>query len=77
MNLDHHTLFAHLQVPHLGHTVSGSTDFQEDFPLHGALRRRDHQLRVLRVSGCTSSKVSLMLFSLRVSEVRAFVRVQC
>lgn len=77
VDLDHHALLPSVFVPDLGHSISRATNFQEDFALNVSLRGRNHQLRVFGIAGGATSKVGLMLLSLGVSQVGAFVGMQC
>lgn len=77
VNLHHHTLLSSIRVSDLGDTVTRSANFEEDFTLDIALRGGDHKLRFLCIASGATGKVGLMLLSLRVREVGAFVRVQC
>jgi hypothetical protein len=76
MHLHHHTLLPSVPISHLGNPVTRSTNFDEDFALYIALRRRDHQLSIFRITSGSASKIGLVLFTLRVREVRTFVGVQ-
>lgn len=77
MDLYHHALLSCVSIPHLSHSVSWSTDLQEDFSLYIALCRCNHQLCLFKVARCTSSKIGLMLLSLSVCKIRPFICVKC
>jgi len=76
MHLHHHPLLARIAVAHFCDAVAGATDFEEDLALHVLLRRRDLQLRVLHVLRRAAREVRLVLFALRMCEVRALVCMQ-
>jgi len=74
--LHHHAFLVRLAVPHLGHAVTGAADLQEHLALHARLLRRDLQLALFHVARCAPREVRLVLFSLGVGEVGAFVCVE-
>lgn len=75
MHLDHHALFASVQIPNLGHSVSRSPNLQENLALDAARSRCYHQLCVFRIARGTAGQVGLMFLSLRVRQVGPFVGV--
>jgi hypothetical protein len=78
MYLHHHTLFTRVPVAHLGYSVTRPSNLKEDFSLYVRLRgRRHHELCLLHVSCRTPGKIRLVLFTLRVGKVRAFIGVKC
>ena len=76
MHLHHHAFLACINVSDFGNSVSWSTNFEKDFPLNRACGRGDHQLSVFGITGGTTGKVGLVLFTLRMCKVRSFVCVQ-
>ncbi len=76
MDLHHHTLFSGVQVAHFRDPISRPSNLQKHLALDVALRRRNHQLCVFGIARRTSSQIGLVLFALRVGEVRAFIGVQ-
>jgi hypothetical protein len=76
MYLDHHTFLASVPVPHFGDSVPRSAYLQKDLALYIALCRGDHELRVFSITGGSASEICLVLFSLRVCEIRTLVRVK-
>ena len=75
MDLNHHTLLARVPVPNFRDTVSRATNLQKDLFVDALLRRRNCELGLLQVAGRTSCEVSLVLLSLRVGKVGAFIGV--
>lgn len=70
MNLDHHTFFAHHRVSYFCYTISRSTNFKEHFANNSVLvRRGNSQLGILSISRSSTSKVSLVLFTLSMSKI--------
>ena len=76
MHLHHETLLPSVDVADLRDAITRPTNLQEDLALHILLRRRDHELGILRVTRSTASKVGLMLLALSVGEVGAFIGVK-
>ena len=76
VHLHHHTLFAGISVSDLGNTVTRTSNLQEDLLVHALLCRRDHKLGFLQVPRRSASEVGLMLLSLGVCEVGAFIGVE-
>ena len=79
VNLYHHAFLAGINVPDLRDSVRGSSNFEESLTLHHAHAgsRGEHQFRIFGITSGTPSKVSLMLFALRMCKVGSFVRVKC
>lgn len=63
-------------LPDFGHPVPGPSDLQKDLMSDGAGRGSDEELGVLVVFGGSTGEVGLVLFTLGVCEVGAFVGVQ-
>lgn len=76
MDLDHHSLLPSICVSDLGNTIAWTANFQEYLALDGLLLWSDLKLAVLHVASGTSRKVSLMLLSLSVSQIGAFIGVK-
>ena len=76
MYLDHHTLLSHLRITYFRYTIPRSPYFQEHLSLHVILGWSNHQLCILHVPCCTTSKVGLMLFPLSVSEIGTLIRME-
>lgn len=76
MHLHHHPFLARVPITNFGDSVAGSTNLEKDFSLHAALRGSNHKLCLLRITGSTTSKISLMFLPLRMGKIGTFVRVQ-
>ncbi len=76
MHLHHHTLLSSVSVSDLGHPVARTPNLEEDLLVDILLSGRDHELGLLQVARRSAGEVRLMLLSLRVCEVGAFVGVQ-
>ena len=76
MDLHHQTLLPSIDVADFRDAITWPTDLEEDLALHILLRRRNHELGILRVTSSTTSKVGLMLLALSVGEVGAFIGVK-
>lgn len=76
VHLHHHTLLSSVSVSDLGHPVARTPNLEEDLLVDILLSGRDHELGLLQVARRSAGEVRLMLLSLRVCEVGAFVGVQ-
>lgn len=73
MHLNHHPFLAGVLITDFGYPIAWATDFEEHLPLYAALGRCDHELSFFGIAGGTTGKVRLMLFTLGVGQVGAFI----
>lgn len=76
MHLHHHTFLSGIPVTNFRHPVTWSANFEKDFSLYIGLGRGYHQLGLLRIPGCSSGEVCLVLFPLCMGKIRSFIRVE-
>ena len=76
MDLNHHAFLASVYVAYFGDTITWSSDFEENFPVYVGLSRGNHQLRFFGIASSSASKIGLVLFTLCMSEIRAFISVE-
>ena len=76
MHLYQQPFHVRLRVPDFGDAVPGSSDPNENFPLHGLDGRSDHELVILHVPRGASGEVGLVLLTLCVREIGALIRVE-
>jgi len=76
VHLHHHTFLSGIPIPNLRDSVPRPSNLEENFAVHGGLGWGDGELVFLHVTSRTPCEIRLVLLTLRVRKVRAFICVQ-